>query len=104
MRVINNKYFYSNNSVTFIRNFDNFLTLCILINAINIANSDYKWRAIPGAIEKQSGPGFILGKIITIIFLIEFVIKVIAMGFCLGKNSYIRDHWNKLDFIVVITG
>lgn len=26
------------------------------------------------------------------------------MGFIFGKNSYLKDNWNKLDFIVVITG
>lgn len=41
---------------------------------------------------------------ITFIFIGEFLIKVIAMGFLLGKNSYLGDNWNKLDFIVVVTG
>ena len=28
--------------------------------------------------------------------------KVIAMGFLFGKNSYLKDGWNVLDFIVVL--
>jgi hypothetical protein len=30
--------------------FDQFLTLCILINALNIASSDYSWRDTVGGV------------------------------------------------------
>jgi hypothetical protein len=30
--------------------------------------------------------------------------KIIGMGFCIHKNSYLRDGWNILDFIVVVLG
>jgi hypothetical protein len=43
-------------------------------------------------------------KIFTVIFVIEFIIKTIAMGFIVHRNSYLRDPWNWLDFIVVCTG
>lgn len=39
----------------------------------------------------------------TAIFTIEAVCKIIAMGFVTDRGSYLRDHWNKLDFLVVIT-
>jgi hypothetical protein len=29
------------------------------------------------------------------------VIKIIAMGFIFGKNTYLKDGWNILDFAVV---
>ena len=38
-----------------------------------------------------------------IIFTIEALVKIIGMGFVLGKGSYLRNYWNWLDFIVVIT-
>jgi hypothetical protein len=41
--------------------------------------------------------------IFTIIFIIEFVLKVIAYGFILETHSYLKDPWNWLDFIVVIS-
>jgi len=41
--------------------------------------------------------------IFIILFFIEFLIKVIGMGFC-GKNSYISEVWNRLDLFVVIGG
>ncbi len=36
-------------------------------------------------------------------FSVEFVIRVIAWGFIWGKGTYLRNAWNWLDFIVVIT-
>ena len=42
--------------------------------------------------------------IYTALFTGEAVIKIIAMGLIKGENSYLKDAWNWLDFIVVITG
>lgn len=39
----------------------------------------------------------------SLIFLIELLLKVIAMGFVVHKYSYMRDWWNVLDFIIVVT-
>ena len=39
----------------------------------------------------------------TILFTIEFILKVIAFGFILEPHTYLRDPWNFLDFFVVIT-
>jgi hypothetical protein len=41
---------------------------------------------------------------ITIIFILEFLVKLIALGFVLEENTYLRDNWNKLDFLVVVVG
>lgn len=38
---------------------------------------------------------------ISIIFVLEFVIKVIVMGFYWGERTYLRDPWNILDFVIV---
>ena len=45
-----------------------------------------------------------MGKILSYLFTAECVLKVIAMGFILHWNAYLRDYWNWLDFVVVITG
>ena len=34
-------------------------------------------------------------------FLVEMVFKIIALGFILDKNSYLKDNWNRLDFLIV---
>lgn len=36
------------------------------------------------------------------IFLVECVIKIIAMGFVINKHAYLRDPWNCIDFFIVI--
>lgn len=43
-------------------------------------------------------------SIFTWIFFIEFLIKIISIGFVLSKTSYLRDALNILDFIIVISG
>lgn len=39
-----------------------------------------------------------------IIYTIEMMLKIIAMGFFMRAHSYLRDTWNILDFVVVILG
>lgn len=36
-------------------------------------------------------------------FCIESSLKIIALGFVLHKHSYLRNAWNIMDFIVVVT-
>ncbi|XP_058478816.1 sodium channel, voltage-gated, type I-like, alpha isoform X2 [Solea solea] len=38
----------------------------------------------------------------TAIYTSEFLIKVLAQGFCIGKFTFLRDPWNWLDFSVII--
>lgn len=86
------------------RMFDFFLTMCIVVNAINMCFNNYSWRLIPGGVNDIAGFRLVLGNTITSIFIFEFTVKMIAMGFFFEENSYLSDSWNKLDFVVVITG
>ena len=45
-----------------------------------------------------------INRIMTIIFTLEAMLKIIAMGFAFGKNAYLRDYWNIIDFAIVLTG
>ena len=45
-----------------------------------------------------------IGNVFTMLFILEAIIKIIAMGFLFHKNSYMRDIWNIIDFVIVITG
>ena len=36
------------------------------------------------------------------IFAAEFLIKIIARGFAVGRHTYLWDVWNWLDFIILI--
>ena len=44
----------------------------------------------------------IVDAIFNIIFLLEAIFKIIAMGIVLDEGSYLRDNWNKIDIIIVI--
>jgi Ion transport protein len=38
------------------------------------------------------------------IFTVEMCTKIIAMGFVLHPDSYLRNPWNIMDFVVVVSG
>lgn len=38
------------------------------------------------------------------IFCFEAGIKLVALGFVFHKGSYLRNGWNVMDFIVVLSG
>ena len=42
-------------------------------------------------------------NIFSLVFTLESIIKIIALGFIFGKNTYLRDPWNVMDFLIVIT-
>ena len=35
-------------------------------------------------------------------FYLEFILKVVGKGFIMHEGTYLRDNWNKLDFLIVI--
>ena len=72
-----------------------FSTFMILLSSV-ILSLDDPLVSTPDTILKQ------LDLIITIVFLIECIAKIIAFGLILnGEGSYLRDLANVLDFIVV---
>ena len=38
------------------------------------------------------------------IFTVEASLKILALGLILHRGSYLRNMWNIMDFVVVITG
>uniref|UniRef100_A0A8C1HBV1 Voltage-dependent T-type calcium channel subunit alpha-1H n=1 Tax=Cyprinus carpio carpio TaxID=630221 RepID=A0A8C1HBV1_CYPCA len=39
--------------------------------------------------------------VFTVIFVAEMTVKVVALGFCAGKHSYLQSTWNVLDGVLV---
>jgi len=74
--------------------------LTIICNSICLALYDY--TAGPDLYRNQVLDSF--GRAFTIIFLIEAILKIVAMGFVIHGKSYLRDGWNVVDFIIVVTG
>lgn len=93
--------------------FDRLVLLLILLNSIVLALVD--WSVIdedpssedvgePIAEGSWRNTLFYETEIIfTIMFALEFVLKATAQGFILGRGAYLRDAWNVLDFLVVVT-
>eukprot|EP00931_Biecheleriopsis_adriatica_P119863 TRINITY_DN9503_c0_g1_i1.p1 TRINITY_DN9503_c0_g1~~TRINITY_DN9503_c0_g1_i1.p1 ORF type:complete len:1886 (-),score=426.27 TRINITY_DN9503_c0_g1_i1:127-5784(-) len=80
--------------------FDRIILILIAFNSVGLACIEYR------APEDQGFNGFyfqILDPLLTVFFTLECAMKVVAAGFFWDKNSYLRDVWNWLDFIVVLS-
>ena len=60
--------------------------------------------AIDDPTEPETSDQRIAELVFLLLFTIEMIIKVVALGFALERNSYLRDPWNVLDFVVVLVG
>lgn len=73
--------------------------LCIAANSVAMACTDYS-----GKNEQLNSRLDIAGLTFSVIFTIEALLKIIAMGFVMSKKSYLRSPWNILDFVIVLAG
>lgn len=84
--------------------FEHFIIFAIVANSVVLALEDYQ---DVGMFESPPHPNLqnlIVAQseyVFALIFFVECVTKVIAMGFYSDGNAYLRDPWNKLDFLVV---
>ena len=81
--------------------FEALIVLAIFLNSLVLACTDLSDRENETAYNQNLEQ---ISKIFSYIFTLEFVLKVIAMGFFVHKMSYLRDPWNWLDFFVVLSG
>jgi hypothetical protein len=47
---------------------------------------------------------YYIGVSFILLFTIEAVIKITALGFLFGNQTYLKSGWNIIDFIMVLTG
>jgi len=66
-----------------------------------LAAQDFGDRLDPDYVSERNKVLSDIDKGFTCVFLMEFCIKVISMGFIVHKNAYLKDGWNWLDFFVV---
>lgn len=45
----------------------------------------------------------VLEYVYFVFYLMETLLKVMAFGFIMNKDAYLRDDWNKLDFFIIAT-
>mmetsp|Transcript_6417 Transcript_6417/g.22602 ORF Transcript_6417/g.22602 Transcript_6417/m.22602 type:complete len:1664 (+) Transcript_6417:339-5330(+) len=81
--------------------FDRFILTLILLNCVFLAmGSNYR-----GFESTPRGQAIFYSEyIFMVLFAIEMVLKIIGLGFYIGKGTYLKDNWNILDFIVVVLG
>uniref|UniRef100_A0A8C2AQQ9 Voltage-dependent T-type calcium channel subunit alpha n=1 Tax=Cyprinus carpio TaxID=7962 RepID=A0A8C2AQQ9_CYPCA len=77
--------------------FDHVVLVIIFLNCITIAMERPR-------IDPSSERIFLTlsNYIFTAIFVTEMTIKVVALGWCLGKNTYLKSSWNILDGMLVM--
>ena len=82
------------------KGFDNFIIMLIGFNSLLLGIKDYtddiNCSSVNTFVESME-PLFMWS------FLIECCSKILGMGFILDSGSYLRDAWNWLDFVVVLS-
>ncbi|XP_077504522.1 calcium voltage-gated channel subunit cacophony isoform X12 [Amblyomma americanum] len=75
--------------------------LTIIANCIVLALEEHlpKSDRTPLAQKLEKTEPYFLG-----IFCVEALLKIVALGFILHRGAYLRNIWNIMDFVVVVTG
>ncbi|KAM8844060.1 voltage-dependent T-type calcium channel subunit alpha-1H [Spinachia spinachia] len=78
--------------------FDHVVLVFIFLNCITIALER------PGIqlLSKERVFLSVSNYVFTVIFLAEMAVKVVALGFCFGKQTYLQSSWNVLDGLLVL--
>lgn len=80
--------------------FENFILFFILLNCVALAVFDPTRPSDEGrnAVLEQ------IEYLFLAVFTLEAIIKIVAYGFILDPGTYIRNPWNILDFVIVVSG
>ncbi|XP_027058824.1 voltage-dependent N-type calcium channel subunit alpha-1B-like [Pocillopora damicornis] len=81
--------------------FEYFILLTIFVNCILLAANTPLPKEDKSDLDRKLEQAEIY---LLAIFCLEALLKVIALGFILHTDSYLRNGWNILDFVVVVTG
>mmetsp|Transcript_35025 Transcript_35025/g.89980 ORF Transcript_35025/g.89980 Transcript_35025/m.89980 type:complete len:1901 (+) Transcript_35025:285-5987(+) len=84
--------------------FDQFILFCILLNSLLLVC--YQYRGSPNPQDNSANKiiSVIADDILTWIFTAECLLKILALGLFWDQATYLRDSWNILDFVVVVSG
>lgn len=74
---------------------EGFILFCIFVSSVCLAIENPKSNVEVKQVIQH------LNVYLLIVFWVEFVVKVVSMGFVLGSRSYLHDSWNRLDFSVL---
>ncbi|KAI8977429.1 Ion transport protein-domain-containing protein [Mycotypha africana] len=84
------------------RNFFNwFVMICVFVSILMVILDEPSTRLLRQDTSKQDVYDMI-ELILSVIFVIEVSIRIIADGLLLTPNAYLRNHWNQLDLCVIL--
>jgi len=83
------------------KNFENFIIAAILLGTFRLISETFIKIENTAKSDHVSAFFDIFDVILNIIFIAECIMKILSMGFVMEKGSYLRDSWNKLDFLIV---
>ncbi|KAA0147079.1 hypothetical protein FNF31_07654 [Cafeteria roenbergensis] len=85
-----------------------FVTLMLIIaNSVVLAMANYAVVTPSGQLDVADPFNRAISEselVFTLLFTVEMLLKIVAMGLVLGKGAYLRDAWNVLDCLVVVSG
>ncbi len=78
----------------------------VLVNTVMLGLTDYSdaWESGPNMNIALNAIIEDVNNVSLGIFIFEALIKIMAQTFWSGRFAYIKDHWNKLDLIVILSG
>lgn len=78
------------------RAFETISITVILLNSITLASED------PNQKEKSSYMN-VIENLFLALYTIEMIIKILSKGFVFNKGAYLRDAFNVMDFVIVMS-
>jgi hypothetical protein len=83
--------------------FDAFITFCIIVNSGLLASKEYNMNYDARYISIWNEFLDSVDLVFSAVFIVECLLKIIAMGFARHKKAYLRDAWNCIDFFIVLS-
>tara|TARA_Y100000780_G_C13490089_1_gene341930 strand:- start:185 stop:430 length:246 start_codon:yes stop_codon:yes gene_type:complete len=81
--------------------------MLIIANSVVLAMANYAVVTPSGQLDVADPFNRAISEselVFTLLFTVEMLLKIVAMGLVLGKGAYLRDAWNVLDCLVVVSG
>lgn len=84
--------------------FDRAAMAAILASCLQMATVDPLLDTTSAAYADRQRAYLVFNSVLVPLFTLEMIVKVLAMGFVLHRNAYLRDKWNWVDFTCVVSG
>ena len=81
--------------------FDNTVMFLIGASSVKLAVDTYLTDFAPDSIEVRASDS--VDIFMNMMFLVEMLVKIVALGLFMDEGSYLRESWNQLDCFIVLT-